>query len=129
MVFVGMVSYGYLENWTAANAFYFSIQTMTTVGYGDEQIEEDSTRTFTMFFVWACVLIFSASMDNIRSARESQKLEKKKRRLLRNIKESKFESIKKFVDYSEDECQFVLACLCGLKKVHDSDIAPIREVI
>ena len=35
LIGVGTVTFRYLEDWTWAESFYFSVATLTTVGYGD----------------------------------------------------------------------------------------------
>ena len=41
---VGVAYYSTNEEWTGATAFYWTIITMTTVGFGDLEIKHESTR-------------------------------------------------------------------------------------
>ena len=47
------------------NGLYWTVITMTTVGYGDIIILKPSTRVFGIFFIYASVLTFSVALNNI----------------------------------------------------------------
>ncbi len=56
MTIVGLISAGtvifhYLEKWSWISSFYFSVVTLTTVGYGDLTPSRDGTRLFTAIFI------------------------------------------------------------------------------
>lgn len=68
ILLIGILSFAELEKWTAAMAFYWTVCTMTTVGYGDLKIQNESTRQFGIFFIFLCVLTFATAIDNIQNA-------------------------------------------------------------
>ena len=68
MIGLGTGAYHYLENWTWAQAFYFSVTTLTTVGYGDLHPTSDASRMFTAIFILIGVGIMLASLGTIASS-------------------------------------------------------------
>lgn len=47
----GAAAYRYIEGWSWIDSFYFSIITLTTVGYGDFSPQTDAGKLFTMFYI------------------------------------------------------------------------------
>jgi voltage-gated potassium channel len=68
ILIVGTVVYRYLENWTWVQSFYFSVVTLTTVGYGDLHPTTDISRLFTAFFILSGVAITLTSLGVIGSS-------------------------------------------------------------
>lgn len=48
---LGSVVYHYLEGWSWIDAVYFSIITLTTIGYGDFSPQTDEGKLFTIFYI------------------------------------------------------------------------------
>lgn len=48
---IGSVVYHYLEGWTWLDSFYFSVITLTTIGYGDFSPQSTGGKIFTMFYI------------------------------------------------------------------------------
>jgi voltage-gated potassium channel Kch len=48
---IGSVAYHYLENWNWLDSIYFSIITLTTIGYGDFSPQTDGGKLFTIFYI------------------------------------------------------------------------------
>ncbi|MBG7631255.1 MAG: two pore domain potassium channel family protein [Bacteroidetes bacterium] len=48
---VGSTVYHYSENWSWIDSIYFSVITLTTVGYGDFSPQTDFGKIFTIFYV------------------------------------------------------------------------------
>jgi voltage-gated potassium channel len=57
VIIVGTVVYHNMEGWSWTNSFYFSVCTVTTVGYGDLAPTTDGARLFTAFYVLTGVSI------------------------------------------------------------------------
>jgi voltage-gated potassium channel len=55
--FFGFLYYYHVEDWTVIETLYFQTATLTTVGYGDYSPTSDSSRKFTMFYIFCGVLI------------------------------------------------------------------------
>ena len=48
---LGTISYHYLEGWSWIDALYFSIITLTTIGYGDFSPQTTAGKLFTIAYV------------------------------------------------------------------------------
>ena len=48
---LGTISYHYLEGWSWINALYFSIITLTTIGYGDFSPQTTAGKLFIIAYV------------------------------------------------------------------------------
>ena len=51
VIAIGSVAYHYLEGWDWLDAIYFSIITLTTIGYGDFSPQTDGGKIFTIFYI------------------------------------------------------------------------------
>lgn len=54
----GTVLFHWLEPFTWIQAFYFTVTTMTTVGYGDLTPSNDVTRLFVSFYILIAVSLY-----------------------------------------------------------------------
>lgn len=68
LIAVGTVAYHYLEQWSWLTSFYFSVCTLTTVGYGDYYPTTDLSRLFTAVYVLVGVAIAFSSLSMIGGA-------------------------------------------------------------
>lgn len=67
LLIIGTVSYHFLEKWTWIDALYFTVATLTTVGYGDLHPTSEMSRLFTVFFILIGVSISVAAITIIGS--------------------------------------------------------------
>lgn len=51
VLLVGTVFYHHAEGWRYIDSFYFSVTTLTTVGYGDLVPVTDAGKLFTAFYI------------------------------------------------------------------------------
>ena len=65
VIIVGTVVYKFLEDWTWIQSFYFSVITLSTVGYGDLHPTTDVSRLFTAFYIITGVAITLAALGII----------------------------------------------------------------
>jgi voltage-gated potassium channel len=65
LIFIGTFVYHHLEGWTWVSSLYFSITTVTTVGYGDLHPTTDASRLFTSIYVLSGVAIALAALGII----------------------------------------------------------------
>ncbi len=77
---VGTVFYRFIEDWSWLDSLYFSVITLTTVGYGDFSPQTNFGKLFTVFYVLIGIGIFVAFLNEIahqivsaRKQRESSK--------------------------------------------------------
>ena len=54
---IGTIAYHFLEHWTWIQSLYFSVITITTIGYGDMHPTTDISRLFTIFYALGGVSI------------------------------------------------------------------------
>ena len=62
---LGTVVYRYLEGWNWIDALYFSVITLTTVGYGDFSPATDAGKLFTIFYILIGIGIILSFIDTV----------------------------------------------------------------
>lgn len=65
LLLTGTIFYTLVEKWTVVDAFYFSVTTLTTVGFGQPAPTTDVGKIFTAFFVISGVGMFLAVINAI----------------------------------------------------------------
>ena len=98
LLILGTIFYACNESWTAAQSFYWTVQTMTTVGYGDLNIKYESTRQFSIVFIFICALAFATAIANIKETHEERRYEE-----MRNIAKARHEVLFAFSDKENDD--------------------------
>ena len=58
MLLVGMIFYSQVEGWSWLDALYFSVITLSTVGYGDLSPDTPVAKIFTMVYIFLGISIF-----------------------------------------------------------------------
>jgi voltage-gated potassium channel Kch len=80
-IFIGTLAYRNLEAWSWVESLYFSVITLTTVGYGDLHPTTDASRLFTVFYILTGVTTVLAALSIIGIKRlEKREAKVKKRR-------------------------------------------------
>jgi hypothetical protein len=83
LLFIGTISYKFLENWSWIDSFYFSVVTLSTVGYGDLYPTTEMSRLFTAFYILSGVAIAVSALGiigmNYLEKREKLIAEKRKK--------------------------------------------------
>ena len=51
ILLMGMFAYHYLEGWSYVDSLYFSLITLTTIGYGDFSPQTMEGKLFTIFYI------------------------------------------------------------------------------
>ena len=51
ILFFGSIVYHFLEGWSWVDSLYFSVITLTTIGYGDFSPATDAGKLFTIFYI------------------------------------------------------------------------------
>ena len=84
ILLLGTVTYPYLEGWSYVDALYFSIITLTTVGYGDFSPQTVEGKLFTIFYIILGVGMILTFINTVyhhfQKERESKRKKKKKKR-------------------------------------------------
>lgn len=76
----GTVVYHYLEGWTWIDSIYFSVITLTTIGYGDYSPATDAGKVFTIIYIIIGLGIILSFINTIHSHFESARKEHRKNR-------------------------------------------------
>ncbi|MCE2489747.1 MAG: two pore domain potassium channel family protein [Anaerolineae bacterium] len=69
IIVLGAAFYRAVEGWRWLDAFYFTVITLTTVGYGDLVPQSDAAKLFTMFYVFVGLGIIGSFAALIADAR------------------------------------------------------------
>lgn len=84
MIALGTIAYKFLEGWSWIQSFYFSVSTLSTVGYGDLHPTTDGSRLFTAFYILSGVAIALSALGIIGMSyierREKRILERRERK-------------------------------------------------
>ena len=75
LVLTGTIFYWRFEHWTIVEALYFSVVTLTTVGYGDLHPTSAGTEIFTIFYILTGIGVFVALLASIAQQYIAQKAE------------------------------------------------------
>jgi len=75
LVLTGTLFYWRFEDWTIVEALYFSVVTLTTVGYGDLHATSAGTQIFTIFYILTGLGVFVALLASVAEKYISQKAE------------------------------------------------------
>lgn len=77
LIALGTIFYHFLEGWSWIDSVYFSVVTLTTVGFGDFSPQTDEGKIFTIFYIIlgiGMILGFiNALYDHYRDTRDVKK--------------------------------------------------------
>lgn len=98
ILMVGTLTYHYLEGWSVVDSLYFSVVTLTTIGYGDFSPQTDAGKMFTIIYIIAGIGMILSFINTIqhhytfmRHKEKRQILENKKMKLHRAKRKNKKE--------------------------------------
>jgi len=77
ILITGTLFYHEVEGWSWLDSSYFSVITLTTVGYGDFSPQTDSGKVFTMAYIFVGLGILSGFATIIGKQIVANRLEKK----------------------------------------------------
>jgi voltage-gated potassium channel len=75
LVLTGTIFYWRTEGWTIVEALYFSVVTLTTVGYGDLHPTTAGTQIFTIIYILTGLGVFVALLASVAEQYLTQKSE------------------------------------------------------
>lgn len=61
----GTIFYHTVEDWRLLDALYFSVITLSTVGYGDFSPQTDIGKVFTIFYIFVGLGLFIAVVNHL----------------------------------------------------------------
>ncbi|MFK7772938.1 MAG: potassium channel family protein [Saprospiraceae bacterium] len=79
ILFLGTMIYHYLEGWSYLDSLYFSIITLTTVGYGDFSPQTTGGKMFTIFYIFLGIGIILAFINTLYNHFEKEQQKKKEK--------------------------------------------------
>jgi voltage-gated potassium channel len=78
LLLIGTIFYSAVEGWNTVDAFYFSVVTLTTVGYGDLSPATTSGKLFTTIFIFlgiSIIVVFANTLAHKHAERVSAHLQ------------------------------------------------------
>ena len=75
LLLTGTLFYWRFEDWTVIQALYFSVVTVTTVGFGDLHPTSAGTQIFTIFYILTGLGVFVALLASVAEQYITQKRE------------------------------------------------------
>ena len=66
---LGTIVYKMLEDWGWIDSFYFSVITLTTVGYGDLAPSSSESKLFTTFYIITGISLLGAALNEVMKRR------------------------------------------------------------
>ena len=73
----GSIIFHYLEGWTWIDSVYFSVITLTTVGYGDFSPQTDGGKIFTIFYIFIGIGIILSFINTVYNHYNSMRVKNK----------------------------------------------------
>ncbi|TXE15754.1 potassium channel protein [Psychroserpens burtonensis] len=65
LLFIGVIGYKLMSNYTWVDSIYMTVITITTVGFGEVQPLDDNSKIFTIFLILASVIILGYAITVI----------------------------------------------------------------
>ncbi|MDX2415497.1 MAG: potassium channel family protein [Bacteroidales bacterium] len=90
-LFAGTIVFHFVEKWRLLDSLYFSVITLTTVGYGDLSPQTDFGKVFTMLYVFSGIGIIFGFINAFTKHRDETavKLHKRRRERVEKIKDKR----------------------------------------
>lgn len=76
ILLMGTISYHHLEGWNYVDALYFSIITLTTIGYGDFSPQTTGGKLFTIFYIILGVGVILSFINTVYHHYEKERKQK-----------------------------------------------------
>lgn len=83
IIIVGTLMYHYLEGWSYVDSLYFSVVTLTTIGYGDFAPQTDAGKIFTVLYIIAGIGMILSFINTVQHHYTYMK-HKERREILKN---------------------------------------------
>ena len=117
-LFSGAALIAYLEGWSVINAFYYSVVTATTIGFGDLHPTTELTKFCAIIFIPFAVGVTGYIMGQCASFLvESRRADHEKRLWTRDIKLEDLEALDRNHNGGVSELEYIRFMLVAMKKV------------
>ncbi|CAM9412251.1 unnamed protein product, partial [Ectocarpus fasciculatus] len=143
ILFVGTICMGFIEDWAAEDALYWSCVTIATIGYGDVAPETDGGKTFTIFYCLFGIGLMAKAVTDLASYPFLMREKKTELQVLMqfgtDLSEEQLSTIQNHELINAvprlrksknrvEKSEFVLILLQLMDKVQDTDIVYISEI-
>ena len=78
ILLIGTLAYHYLEGWGYIDSLYFSMVTLTTIGYGDFTPQTDEGKLFTVFYIIVGIGVILSFINTIQHHYAKMKYDNKR---------------------------------------------------
>lgn len=78
ILMIGTLTYHYVEGWSVVDSLYFSVVTLTTIGYGDFTPQTDAGKIFTIVYIVLGIGMILSFIDTIQNHYTQMKYREKK---------------------------------------------------
>lgn len=78
ILIIGTIVYHYLEGWTYIDSLYFSVVTLTTIGFGDFTPQTDGGKLFTILYIIIGIGIILSFINTIHNHYTNMKHKERK---------------------------------------------------
>ena len=90
VLIIGTFIYHKLEGWSYLDAFYFSIITLTTVGYGDFSPQTTEGKLFTILYIIIGISIILTFIDTVYHHFEKSERVRRRRRFTKKFRREQY---------------------------------------
>lgn len=80
VLIIGTLTYSYLEGWSYIDSLYFSVVTLTTIGYGDFTPKTDEGKLFTILYIVIGIGMILSFINTVYNHFTSMKEQEKKKK-------------------------------------------------
>eukprot|EP00597_Dinobryon_sp_UTEXLB2267_P005257 CAMPEP_0170079336 /NCGR_PEP_ID=MMETSP0019_2-20121128/15742_1 /TAXON_ID=98059 /ORGANISM="Dinobryon sp., Strain UTEXLB2267" /LENGTH=348 /DNA_ID=CAMNT_0010292741 /DNA_START=198 /DNA_END=1244 /DNA_ORIENTATION=+ len=130
-VVLGIVFIIVAKNRSFISSLYWTVQTMSTVGYGDIPLETEPERIINIFYLLIGLCIFSASLSVYNEVGdEILRLDQREKLLGRavDVENLSFLSNRENIENGVSKYDFIIGMLLQMGKIdHENDLAPLLQ--
>lgn len=129
----GAVFFAVNEQWSFIDALFWSVITVTTIGYGDLSLNEQSSRTFAIFYITFSVVVLAHCLGTFTVVAEDKKKEKQVLELKAKAQKMDPSFLMEILADSDDtdgkvdKGEFLEFVFCKLQLCSKADTGPILK--
>ena len=129
IVAIGAAFVCWSEGWTLVDSIYWAVVTASSVGYGDLEIESETTRTFAIFYMLFGVGGFAVALSNFGTIIiDIEAANAVKAFVARGVSEEMIDEMDEDGSGAIDRCEFLRYMLVSMGKVEREDVDKILGV-